>query len=229
MRIGDANDIIAFWLGGVAAGFAPAQGGTPADGEELFDVQGMPDESHLPPEDRRSLPEADSAGAVIPESDGFPGEESLERQASERRIRLFADPQAEASGQPSGSSSAPEASPPESEFAVPEVTEEEIYRVESPKKLYALDYLLAALIGLCGFGLVVATYSGIGMCWDEAYYYEPARKTLDWLGAMASSASKPISPAAIDASSTVDASTSSSTSPSASSVTVVAPRRIVAS
>ena len=82
---------------------------------------------------------------------------------------------------------------------MPDVSGDEVHRVEAPKNWFAPDCLLAAMFALLGFLLVIGTYDGFGMSWDEGYYYGPAKSTLEWVRFLFDSEADATSRQAIDA------------------------------
>ena len=180
------NPLLLDWPSGLpAASFASDKNGADAGEqgreEDLFGLDGIPEPDQLG-EDRRALPRGDAEGAELPEDGGLglPPDDLLHAARPDRPFRMLNERPGAATLPPES----PTDSEPKSSYAVPEFAEEEPHRVETPKKLHALDYALAVLFALAGFILVVSTYRGIGFTWDEAYYYRPARKTLDWFGSI---------------------------------------------
>ena len=145
----------------------------------LFLGDGIPNPEQFS-EDRRTLPRGDMEEAALPENakDGVPTGGMF--MAPDKERDYIPPQESKPKEQPVPKKTVDVDLGETSAFAVPEVGEDGVHGVDRPKKLFALDYLLAALFALLGFVLVVSTYRGFGMSWDEAYYYGPAKKTLEW-------------------------------------------------
>jgi 4-amino-4-deoxy-L-arabinose transferase-like glycosyltransferase len=72
-------------------------------------------------------------------------------------------------------------------------------RVPPAPVLKRHDWLLMLMFALLAFASVTMSMRGIGLSWDEAYYYRPSVDAAQWLGRMLYSADKPISNDAITA------------------------------
>lgn len=173
----------------------PAERPDAPDDAALFSYEGFPDPNQMAARKEKKVEEPPPS-PEIPEDVPIVPQDAIARQQQERKVRLLNE---------ASSSAKPEAPEPpiepsaENEFAAPEISADEIYRVEAPKRLFKIDYLLAALLGVLGFAVVISTYHGVGFTWDEAYYTRPAEQTRAWFAQALSAEDKPFSADEIDA------------------------------
>lgn len=162
------------------------------DDSALFSYEGFPDPRHLEnAEDRKPVPPMETP--EIPEDPSIlPDPNIQQNREPESTLKIQSPPP------PSPLPDDDVIHVPAEKFAAPEISSDEIYRVESPKKLFGLDYLLACLLGFIGFLAVVLTYDGIGLSWDESYYIRPGLRTLQWFQSIASSEENALSGLQID-------------------------------
>ncbi len=72
-------------------------------------------------------------------------------------------------------------------------------RVPTAPALRRYDWMLIGLLALLAFASVTMSMGGLGLAWDEAYYYQPAMDAAHWLGRMLFGSDKPSSNEAIAA------------------------------
>ncbi len=156
--------------------------------DALFSFEGFPGPDHLAKaEDRAPVPPIKSP--AVPEDVSFlpPNPNEISQKAPQHTLK--------------NAGALPASMPHEADagirheepYAPPEISSDELYRVESPKKLFKIDYLLAFMFGMFGFFAVTMTQDGIGFTWDEAYYVRPGLQTLEWFQRLNSADDKPLS------------------------------------